>query len=738
MNKIISFILGLLTMFIIMMSFNILFDNDDNTTQVPTVSKPVVNQNLVDKKIAIVNNDIGIYNTDINIASSLISNMPMLNGYEIVSTTYNEATSGVEDDKYAAYIIFSSNYTSSLISIATDELPTKAKVTIKINDNLSDEQFRDVVNVLFNDYLYIKDSITYIYIAYLLDIIHNSQNKVDQVIVNEKYINTVTSNVAEYSQEKIDTLKDYIENPEKTEFDINTSGLEDFLPEDIEQIKDAPKIDDETITNKITDEQQKQAQEIEGQILDNDVKIDSLDLDLSKLDTGIDVDAYKKYLNKSLITNVSNYQNLYRILASGSEGIENYITTLEQIQTGNDNKYVLEWMIKDSLIPTFDGSLTAEQKEILKVYNSYALGYARLYAAENGITIEACEPEECMDSFKLEYGTHLSEWVNDYEQQKNELAEEIIYANDVKTNIDSAKDTISATDTLYVNGLSSKPSDYVENYHNTLDYCLESKALIEDDSYIFSLACSYADITNSSLELQNKIIKHNESLDSALSKLDDYNSNLDVIEAGIADDIHLLNENIQNKLSEYDKAELEAVKNTIEQTNTTILSVVTSTNENLNDLNKFIDKTVTEIINVANNTEEAMVEYVNGMEDSQLEERTEIYDSASKYSSSNTNINENINENIGILNTFSGLLNNTRNGNEANYYLYDYFVSPMETIFQYNGKTTDINSEPEETVAPSPNETESNKMKIILVIIALILIGILSIYLISTRRTEDE
>lgn len=81
MNKIISFALGALSMLIVLFAANLIFQKDEpsNTETVNSYetseATSKVQTSKVEKKIAFVNNDLGIEESDVNVASSLIDNM---------------------------------------------------------------------------------------------------------------------------------------------------------------------------------------------------------------------------------------------------------------------------------------------------------------------------------------------------------------------------------------------------------------------------------------------------------------------------------------------------------------------------------------------------------------------------------------------------------------------------------------------------------------------------------------
>lgn len=132
-------------------------------------------------KIAVVNLDEGIdyEGTYRNFASELISSQDK----EIVVTGLDDAKSGVDEGRYAAYIIMPSDFSKNTTTINTE--PIKSLIKYEIGSNLSSvARDRATVNVADINKS-INDDLGYVYLNSVFNSFHEGQNSALKVIDND-------------------------------------------------------------------------------------------------------------------------------------------------------------------------------------------------------------------------------------------------------------------------------------------------------------------------------------------------------------------------------------------------------------------------------------------------------------------------------------------------------------------------------------------------------------------------
>ena len=133
-------------------------------------------------KIAVVNADNGIMKNkeNINYASSLMS-FPN-EDFELVG--FNDAKVGLQNGKYAAYILIPSNFSEALNSINT--VPVKAQVTYEMNGNLRNDVEVKTINDIHNFILELSNNVSYVYVDSIIGEVHDVQDSAGIIMKNDK------------------------------------------------------------------------------------------------------------------------------------------------------------------------------------------------------------------------------------------------------------------------------------------------------------------------------------------------------------------------------------------------------------------------------------------------------------------------------------------------------------------------------------------------------------------------
>lgn len=149
----------------------------------------VITQNL----IAVVNADEGVYIDDkkVNYAADFMD-FPNTN---FASTGLMDARDGVENGRYAAYVILPNNFSQAVISINTK--PEKASVVYKVADNLRSDVKEDILQDIRDFTTGLSTNISYIYVTSIINEFHGAQDGAETVLKNDekelKEINAIDS-----------------------------------------------------------------------------------------------------------------------------------------------------------------------------------------------------------------------------------------------------------------------------------------------------------------------------------------------------------------------------------------------------------------------------------------------------------------------------------------------------------------------------------------------------------------
>ena len=119
-----------------------------------------------------------------------------------------EARQGVENNRYAAFILIPGTFSSSIQSINTQ--PQKAEITYAVNQNLREDAKIKVVNDIHNFILGLSTNISYIYVDSILKEVHSVQNDSNSIMENDtRDMNAVNS----ITEEELIVETEYIMYP---------------------------------------------------------------------------------------------------------------------------------------------------------------------------------------------------------------------------------------------------------------------------------------------------------------------------------------------------------------------------------------------------------------------------------------------------------------------------------------------------------------------------------------------
>lgn len=737
MNKVISFILGVVCTLAIVLTFAILkpeAETVDTTTQVSSQTEVVETtpKSDVAKKIAFVNNDTGIEGSEVNVASSLIDNMVIDDQYELETTTYNNAVNGLEDDNYAAYVVFGSNYSSSLFEITTDQLPSKAEIDVKVNGNLSDDQQLEVSKVLLSEYNYIDKTVAYVYTSYLLDAVHNSQNEIATVIENEQYMDSIAGSVASYSTETINKFNDYLENPQETEIELNTTTLESLYEQNVEELAEVNDIDVDSLEANVEADQASFINAVTNSMLSDQMEVSELDLELEAFDLE-DVDGYKEQLNDLLVNSTKEINNITTNISNVNSQITNgldYINSLGiTVPNVSDIRilYVVETILNSSLDGEYNfDNITDLQTDpnystVFNPINDFILSYANWYNSKLGIVPTTCVDSECFEDFNTSYGPYLSDWDNRYNTIKNTYQTAVDTTETILTvNIPKIQETLNDYSEQFIKTTGLNPdSDFVseiitdgnsleQNYDRLTRYCTLHR---NPSSVEAQNACAIKSITKDYLDYIAANAEYNDSLIATQETIDNYNQTTSELVNEQNSAVQTANDSIEAEIDTHNSGVLTTVGSLGSKANDAIDGMESAVNEKITSFNAFKNTNIDNLKETINGYEEELNQTIVKVEDTLLGDRQEASDAAKEYNDQYEKANGYYKDNVKSLTGFTTILSNTRNGEEGNLYLYDFFVNPIKVVVTAGDKTKDIISSMSESNSSSDDKetTESSK-----------------------------
>lgn len=768
MNRIMSFMLGAICMLLVVLALYFI-TNDNQTVEVPVTNdyvseateQPVTSKKQINKQIAYVNNDLGVTGTDINVASSLIDNMVSSSDYEVVTTTYNDAVEGLEDDQYVAYVVFGADYSSSLYNITTDQLPSKAKINVRINSNLSDKQKPEVTKVLLTEYNYIHSTISYVYITYLLDAIHSSQNEIQTVIENEEYMNSVASSVAEYSTTTINNFEDYLENPDETEVELNTTRMQSIYEQNLEQVTAINNIDVDKLQSSIEQQQGSFMTSVSNSMLDPEMEVEALGLELPEV-TPVNAEEFETALNGLLVDNTREYQTIVNKLKNIESGLPDSedMSSDFQLPYPDDIRilHVLETIVSSTLneTPNFDNITTMaddpKYAEVFAPINTFILDYANWYNSNTGVTPDVCTSEDCFNDFNTEYGSAYDTWLSNYTIIRGQYQNIAAKLNDLLLNIPNLIDTLSSgltdyirtimrnTDQVYVHDILAEGKTPSENFDRTEQYCSNND---NPSSLIGKLGCQVYNIGRAYNSYAQSIVSYNQNLGVAQQTIDEFNSNLEQNVLNQNQAVTDANADITETLTTTNSNIVNSAVAQANKRNSIINKFESSLNEKISNFNLGKNNFVSNMIETLTGYQKQLNTTISSVETTLYNDRKDATDTAKAYNSDYGDTSEYYSSNVQSLTAFTSILPNTRNGAEANFYIYDYFVNPLKVVVQLGNKSKDTADqivESKSDLNDSGSDTGSSKKEwfdIKIMIIVIILISGLLFYL-NKVGDDDE
>lgn len=181
--------------------------------------------------IAVVNMDAGVIvdEENINYATKLMSSL----GEEYVLTNIQDAQNGINQDKYAAYLIIPSDFSESVVSLNTT--PQKAIIEYALNSKLnSEDSVKAIKNVeTFNQML--NSGMSYMYISSILSEIHSVQDGAATIMDNDQKDTEVILSITPYDLTSMVQLPD-LSHVDNSVEPLNVESYIDQNAKDVDSI----------------------------------------------------------------------------------------------------------------------------------------------------------------------------------------------------------------------------------------------------------------------------------------------------------------------------------------------------------------------------------------------------------------------------------------------------------------------------------------------------------------------
>lgn len=620
------------------------------------------------RTIAVVNLDEGISQDGkiINYANELID----YSNENLVSTGLEDARSGVESGKYAAYVIIPAAFSENVNSI--NGQPVKSEIQYELYPDLTSEAG---LTVMSNIYLLVENlnnNVSYMYVDSILSEFHIAQDDVEEVLNNGKAISDAVDNIT------AGDISADVKLPSEKKMDYSPATVDygEYLKKNSDLIAD--------IDKEYSDGYSKSIKEKEAL----DESADTLKKDISATNNmlknvDVEVDSEGNYVYDTELTGLSSRLTDYNTELNNTVGemtagvsdigtdLEGYASQLETL-----NGYYVDTVDKYNMDLT--GSINSASDELSS--GNYVSGLDREDLNENRTA------GTIVDSVEIRYsgGQTRSYTLVDVDGNLNidtlyELLEDMVNMNQVKYKTASG---IDITDKSSITGILSgkiSPIDINKAYHK-------------------DATGTYNSLENS---LSLEIDKIKNGLDQLKVKTDEFESSP---VAGIDTDsiVEDVKENVINKLSENAKNISNSISSEYEKESATLSEF--SNQLGLYDPNSYINRDViqqknselsasTSVLGTAiGNKDAADVEAMNDIYTKYGENIMMFKESInSAVDSSNSavenglenaknTLSRNNSRNETLLDSFSKKLLYTRNGNLGNYGIYQFIVDPCDGI----------------------------------------------------------
>ncbi|WOO86746.1 hypothetical protein RZE82_06400 [Mollicutes bacterium LVI A0039] len=690
------------------------------------VVEPIVEEtSSVENSIALVNLDTGIEGKELNIAQSMINNLYEPEEYELVSTTLDKAKRGVEGDSYAAYIIFDANYSQSIYGAISEELPSKSKIQYKVNENLTSDERNNVKNILLKEMFYIDNTTNYMFITYLLNTLHYSQEDVSAVLENEGYVKQVMAGVHEYNEKANKKATSYIENKNDVEVELDTTVIDELYEANLKAIEDSFDIDTKELQERMITNQQQLNTGLQGYMTSPDLNVDEFDQPLDEISSEVgELTLDKDTETSQLLLEMLNSSVEYRVgindeAAQLSTELETLNTVLSSLKSSEEVELFTTIETIGQLIEqqnVEELQMYLNENEIARLIVDFQEDYQYWLANPDSCDEALDDPLGCMKPFLENPDNELLK--SEYDEFKNPYLNIEAYSHEYFEQLYAELQAqSSALPEDYDSYVEMMPfADIQLAYRATKDYC---RANGEDN--LSGFVCSWLSTTDRIRQVYDQNVEvftnYNNEVVTHKDYTQTYNNQTQEYIKEKNQTIATNNQQAIEVLLLDQQKQIESIQMADKTLNEKIDLLLKGKNEEIDKINQGKDKYTLETSEKFTNLERNINEMLDSEEKAKLESSLEIQEHATSYIASYPKLVNSLTANQESLGTFEQLMSNTKNSNDANYYIYDYLSNPLE-IRDETGEI--INT----TVVVEP-ESNLNKIIFLSAIILLSAVGYL-------------
>lgn len=675
------------------------------------------------RTIAVVNLDEGISQDDkiINYANELID----YSNENLISTGLEDARSGVESGKYAAYVIILAAFSENVNSI--NGQPVKSEIQYELHSDLTSEAGLTVMSNIYRLVKNLNNNVSYIYVDSILSEFHIAQDDVEEVLNNGKAIRDAVDNITAG-----DISADVkLPSEKKMDYSPTTVDYGEYLKKNSNLIADIDKeysdgysksIKEKEALDESADTLKKDISATNDMLKNVDVEVDSegnyvYDTELTGLSSRLT--AYNTELNNTVSEMAASVSNI----GTDLEGYASRLETLNSYYVDTAEKYNMD----------LNSSLNSASDE---------LSSGNYVSELNREDIKGDKTAgDVVDSVEIDYseGQTRSYTLVDVDGNLDidklyEMLEDMVNMNQVKYKTASG---IDIADKSSVTGILNGKISQIDI----------NKAYHKDETGV------YNSLENS---LSVEIDKIKDGLAQLKVKTDGFESSP---VAGIDTDsiVEDVKENVINKLSENAKNISNSISGEYEKESATLSKF--SDQLGLYNPNSYINRDVIQKKNTELSANTSDLGTAIGNKDAaDAEAMNDIY---TKYGENIMMFKESINSavdssnsavetglenakstlstnnsrNETLLDSFSKKLLYTRNGSLGNYKMYQYIVNPCQEI----NVTDNMNVQPEyKETEDSYKYNGSNDALFYTLLISIILIVAFIIILLIVHRKQKE
>lgn len=656
------------------------------------VSKPEARQIDV-KTIAVVNLDEGIIKDDkiINYANDLIN----FTNENLISVSLEDARNGVEEGRYAGYVIIPATFSKNIQSI--NETPVESQIQYALCNHLTGESGLEALGNIYLLMDNLNNNVSYMYVDSILNEFHTAQDDVEEILKNGK---AVSSAVNEVNPQDISARVEF-PSEKQMEFSPEEVDFKGYIQNNSDLISD--------INKEYSDGYDKSEKEKENLTVAADSLKDNISKTNSKLkDINVEMDSEGNYVYDTELKSLSESLNQYNTgLDTSIDSIKNIVNNTDTIL--KDSQTAIE-DVKKCYTDTVDYYNSSLETAISEIKDEITIGDYELLLKKEDLELGTKDEEIVTGEIIISYSKEKN---NKYMliNEEGDIDISVLYKilNDMVENQRIQYKSKSKIDITDKGKILEKLIEILPKYDKDKTYIKnENYEEEETDEYQETEKSIFSSLTN----LGNALISQSAILENF--------ENDEISKINTEQIVQSVKESVVDKLSNNAKNVAKSISNEYEKET----EVLSSFQNGLAAYNPFayIDQQVIKAKNseLSMSTSE-LEKAIHNKDSKDKETMNTIYSQygenimmlreslSSAVDSSNESVKEGLQEakntlsekngrNEELLGNFVEKLPYTRNGTLGNYRTYKFIVNPFESQ-NVSSQNTDFVKEDSPTIA---------------------------------------